>query len=189
MLSKKQQRGNKSEESRSPRKKQSGSLSKALARPAGKSQSGRVATDRKQAIIDPSVYVAMALRPTGATASFLKHWSPGDEFDVLWSQKLSYELHEDLNINKKFADVVPDDLKRRLFDDLEHFAYLVDDVKLDNPLPLAHDRDDDYLVALACKHHVVLVTYDERLRKNAPHGVKIMRPAEFMAYISGGTVV
>ena len=130
----------------------------------------------ERVVLDPSVIIAAAIRPTGPTAAFLRRWVLRREFEVIWTQKLGYELDEDLHVKKGVADLVSPRLKEHAVKRLERHARLVDDVKLDNTLALAHDRDDDYLVALARREKAIVVTLDRKLIEHCPPDVRAMRP-------------
>lgn len=173
----KQPHGKKPMVSRSPKKKQKRSPSKHLETSVVVSPSKRV-TER--IILDSSVIIAAAIKPHGSTYAFLGELERSD-IAIIWSQKLGYEIHEKFYSTPSIASAASIQVREALIEWLEWRGTLVEDVKLDNPLPLAQDRDDDYLVALARRYRAVLVTLDQKLIDNMPSDVMALRPAGLTA--------
>lgn len=132
-------------------------------------------------VVDTCVFVAAALKPGGTCNRFLERWLDHDAFDVVWSQKLSYELHENFYANPMISAAVPPTVKVDTFTKLEKRAHLVEDPKLNNPVALAHDRDDDYIVALVRSQQAILVTLDRKLMENLPSDMQAVRPGELIS--------
>ncbi len=132
-----------------------------------------------RAVVDPCVYIAAGRKPDGSTHAFLARGLDDGDYQIVWSQKLGYELQQTFE-HPKQAQVIQPEWAEDLLADLDEQAELVNDPKLTNAEPLPHHRNDDYLVALAREEKVPLVTLDGKVLRNAPPDVEVMRPHKFL---------
>jgi predicted nucleic acid-binding protein len=109
-------------------------------------------------ILDSSVVIAAALNTEGPTQQFMLDIDEVADLEIIWSQKLGYELHEKFYGTGTVAAEVEPVVKQFLLEWL----------------------DDDYLIALARRKKAWLVTYDSRLIASSPDDVNVVRPDELL---------
>lgn len=127
-------------------------------------------------LLDANVFVSALLSKTGAPARLLQLWS-GGELELVVCPALIGELERILARPKVRARVDPVRAKRFLAL-LEEGGELVPDPR-DPPPVRSTDPDDDYLLALAARERVPLVSGDTHLlalRNRSP----VFSPREFL---------
>lgn len=113
-----------------------------------------------RAILDANVFVSAALSPAGAPARLLELWLDG-AFELVVSEMLLSETERALGYAKVRERIDPSeaaDLVRLL----REIAEVVSDAETPPPVSSA-DAKDDYLLALAAREDVPLVTGDGHL--------------------------
>ena len=134
-----------------------------------------------RAVLDANVLVSALLSVSGAPARLLERWLTGD-FDLVLSQTLLVEVERTLASAKIRGRVAAADAASFLAL-LRELAEVVPDA--DDPPPLrSRDAEDDYLLALAARERVLLVTGDADLLALA-NRAPVLAPREFLGRLAG----
>ncbi len=128
-------------------------------------------------VIDTNVFVS-ALLGSETCRSIIDAMKDG-RMRVIFSQKLLLELEQTVRMRPYVAANVSEARFVALQSALLTNGEFRRDFGLTNPLPLAHDPNDDYLVALAQNTGSVLVSGDRRMTDACPPGLACMSPSEF----------
>ena len=133
-----------------------------------------------RAVLDANVIVSALLSRSSAPARIMRAWERGT-FEIVASAALLDELERALAYPKLRARV-PEPEARQVVAWLREGADLVDDP--DAPPPLrSSDPGDDYLIALAAREGVPLVSGDKHLLDLADR-VPVLTPAGFLELVS-----
>lgn len=127
-------------------------------------------------VVDANVFVSAALSAEGAPARVVAAWLNGD-VDVVVCPALIAELERVL-ARPRIAARVPAGDAADLLRAVSELAEVVPDP--DSPPPVrARDPGDDYLIALAAREQVPLVSGDRRLLELAPRA-PVLSPRELV---------
>ena len=129
-----------------------------------------------RAILDVNVLVSAVLSKAGAPARLLELWLAG-AFELVLSERLLNETERALAYPKVRERVAPGDAQE-LLRVLRDVAELVPDAEAP-PSVRSPDPHDDYLLALAAREDVPLVTGDGHLL-GLGKGLPIVSPRAFL---------
>jgi len=128
-----------------------------------------------RAVLDTNVLISAALSSSGAPAELLHRWRGGD-FELIGSAKLIDELSGVLR-RPKFKNLIEAATIREFVAVFAGRATLVQDP---TPKRVAHDVDDDYLIALARGAADILVTGDKPILALRITDLPILSPRAFL---------
>lgn len=111
-------------------------------------------------VLDVNVFISALLSRTGAPARLLERWLEG-ELELVVCEKLLEELERALR-SPKLSNRVAERDTRDFLALVRDLGELVPD-PTDPPPIRSQDPNDDYLIALAAREHVRLVSGDSHL--------------------------
>lgn len=130
-----------------------------------------------RALFDANVLVSALISRSGTPASLVEKWLAG-EFDLVVCETLLLETERTLT-SAKLRNRIDADDAAEFIGLLRSVAEVVPDPTESPPLRSA-DPDDDYLLAVAARERVMLVTGDSHLLDLAARA-PVVSPAEFLS--------
>jgi putative PIN family toxin of toxin-antitoxin system len=133
-------------------------------------------------LLDANVIVSATLSSRGAPRTLIEAWLAG-EVELVVCPQLLREVERTLASPKIAARVSPEEAGA-VVGLLREAGELVPD-PADEPPLRSPDPDDDYLLALAAREHVPLVTGDRHLLELGP-GVPVFTPRASLSLLENG---
>jgi putative PIN family toxin of toxin-antitoxin system len=133
-------------------------------------------------VLDVNVLISALLSKTGAPAQLLARWLAG-QFELVVCESLLAETQRTLE-RRKLRGRIPEEDAAQFVVLLRELGEGVPDPKEPPPVH-SSDPGDDYLLALAAREDVLLVSGDRHLlalRDRAP----VLAPSEFLARLEAG---
>jgi putative PIN family toxin of toxin-antitoxin system len=131
-----------------------------------------------RAVLDTNVIVSAALSSTGSPAHLIRAVADG-AFELVVSPALLDELG-DVLARPRIKELMTPDEAAAILDTVGRLAREVPDAE--GPSIRSPDPDDDYLIALAERERVALVTGDKGLLSLAGR-IPVFSPAEFLGLV------